>query len=197
MVNPFLPQIHLKPVAVLPQQSDINFHPPERPALTKAETIAKQVGDKARLEKKRREDARAQRAGAAKLIRSETSAAIVRATNDGNPLAVGFYVNWDDSSMASLRTNIDNLDWLVPEWIRLSGDESDPLVLDIKDEAIDFIQRTKPEMPILPLLQNYKNEQWNSEILQRSITTDAQRQKLIAALCKVLKIQVRRPHDRY
>ncbi|MBL0241626.1 MAG: glycosyltransferase [Chloracidobacterium sp.] len=187
LVNPFLPQIHLKPVAVLPQQSDINFHPPERPALTKAETIAKQVGDKARLEKKRREDARAQRAGAAKLIRSETSAAIVRATNDGNPLAVGFYVNWDDSSMASLRTNINNLDWLVPEWIRLSGDESDPLVLDIKDEAIDFIQRTKPEMPILPLLQNYKNEQWNSEILQRSITTDAQRQKLIAALLQSIE----------
>ena len=50
LINPFLPQIRLKPVAALPQQSDINFHPPELPALTKRETIAKQTAEKAKLE---------------------------------------------------------------------------------------------------------------------------------------------------
>ncbi|MFT3743224.1 MAG: glycosyltransferase [Pyrinomonadaceae bacterium] len=183
LVNPFLPQIRLKPVAALPQQADINFHPPEKP-VTRAETAAKQVGDKAKQERKKREEARIARVGAADLNRAEKTAAIVRATNEGKPVAVGFFVNWDDSSMASLKQNVNSLDWLVPEWIRLSGDENDPLVLDIKEEAIQFVQATKPEMPILPLLQNYKNEQWNSDILLRSITTEQQRQKLIAALLK-------------
>lgn len=182
LVNPFLPQIRLKPVAVLPQQSDINFHPPEKPVFTKAESVAKQVGDKAKSEKKKREAARIARVGEADLNRTEKAAAIVRSTNEGKPVAVGFFVNWDDSSMASLKQNVNSLDWLVPEWIRLSGNENDPLVLDIKEEAIQFVQATKPEMPILPLLQNYKNEQWNSDILLRSITTEQQRQKLIAAL---------------
>ena len=56
LINPFLPQIRLKPVAVLPQDSDITFHPPERPLMTRAETIAKQTGDKARGEQKRRDE---------------------------------------------------------------------------------------------------------------------------------------------
>ncbi|MCV4714382.1 hypothetical protein OFC05_30400, partial [Escherichia coli] len=29
-------------------------------------------------------------------------------------LSVGFFVNWDDSSFASLQQNIKSLDWLVP-----------------------------------------------------------------------------------
>lgn len=182
LVNPFLPQIRLKPVAALPQQSDINFHPPDKPILTKAETVAKQVGEKARSEKKKRDDARVERVRAGELLRAEKTTNVVRTTNEGDPVAVGFFVNWDDSSMASLRQNIKSLDWVVPEWIRLSGDENAPLVLDIKDEALELIQHNKPEMPVLPLLQNYKNEQWNSDILLRSITTEQQRQKLIAAL---------------
>ncbi len=182
LVNPFLPQIRLKPVAVLPQQTDINFHPPERPALTKAESVAKQIGDRAKLEKKNRDEARAARTGAAELLRAEKASANVRAMNEGDPVAVGFFVNWDDSSLASMRQNIDRLDWVVPEWIRLSGNPDDPLVLDIKEEALDFVQRTKPEMPVLPLLQNYNSEQWNPEILTRSISTEQQRQRLIAAI---------------
>src|SRR5258708_21784005 len=186
LINPFLPQIKLKPVAVLPQQPDINIHPPERPALTRAEKIARQTGDKAKQEQKKRDDARLARAGAAELLRAEKDGATARTTNDGNPLAVGFFVNWDDSSIASLRQNINNLDWIVPEWIRLSGDEQDPLVLDIDEKALDFIQRTKPEMPVLPLLQNYKNEQWNTDILLQSVSTEDQRRKLITSLLQTI-----------
>ena len=187
LINPFLPQIRLRPVAALPQQSDINFHPPELPVLTKGETIAKQTGEKARLEKKKRDDDRVERAGAAELLRAAKAGPIVRTTNEGNPLAIGFYVNWDDSSLASLKQNINGLDWVVPEWIRLSGDDKNPLVLDIDDDAVDFIQKTKPEMPVLPLLQNYKDEQWNSEILIHSISSEAERQRLIDALLQTIE----------
>ena len=37
-------------------------------------------------------------------------------------------------------------------------------------------------MPILPLLQNYKNEQWNQGILLNSISTESERSQLIASI---------------
>jgi len=185
LINPFLPQVRLKPVAALPQQSDIQPHVPDRP-LTKRETLAKQVADKARTEKDKRDEIKAQRIGSPEQLEKVKQETLVRTVNQGNPLAVGFFVNWDDSSIASLRQNIDKLDWLVPEWIRLSGDMNDPLVLDVDKDAMEFIQGRKPEMPVLPLLQNYKNEQWNSDILVRSISTEDQRQKLIASLLQTI-----------
>ena len=184
LINPFLPQIKLKPVAVLPQQPDINFKPPPLP-VTKAETQLKQIGERAKQEKKKRDDLSIQRAGEAELLRASKTGTVSKTPNEGKPLAIGFYVNWDDSSLASLRQNYKSLDWVVPEWIRLSGDEGNPLMLDIDKsalEALDFLHRNKPEMPLLPLLQNYKNENWNSDILVRSIATEDQRRHLITAL---------------
>jgi cellulose synthase/poly-beta-1,6-N-acetylglucosamine synthase-like glycosyltransferase/peptidoglycan/xylan/chitin deacetylase (PgdA/CDA1 family)/spore germination protein YaaH len=100
----------------------------------------------------------------------------------GKPLAIGFYVNWDDSSYTSLKRNFNQLDWLVPEWIRLSGDNKNPLVLDVDQKAVDLIRQEKPTMPILPLVQNYKNEQWNPQILSKAIETEESRQNLINTL---------------
>ena len=95
------------------------------------------------------------------------------------PLAIGFYVNWDDSSYASLKQNINSLDWIVPEWVRLGDNDNAPLVLDIDQNALDLIQQEKPGLPVLPLLQNYKNEQWNSALLAKWIDTEDARRKLI------------------
>jgi cellulose synthase/poly-beta-1,6-N-acetylglucosamine synthase-like glycosyltransferase/peptidoglycan/xylan/chitin deacetylase (PgdA/CDA1 family)/spore germination protein YaaH len=104
----------------------------------------------------------------------------------GRPLAVGFYVNWDDSSYASLKRNINQLDWLVPEWIRLQ-DGDDPLVRDFAPQALDLVRSERPTMPILPLVQNYQNEQWNSQLLARAVATDQSRQKLINALLQTVE----------
>lgn len=102
-----------------------------------------------------------------------------------HPVTIGFYVNWDDTSYASLKNNIDKIDWLAPEWIRLqSGDN--PLVLDFDQKALDLIAQKKPEMPILPLVQNYKDEVWNSKILADAVATKESRQKLIDALVKIV-----------
>ncbi len=180
LINPFLPQVKLKPVATLPQGSDVLPHAPELP-LTKRAATARQFADKANFEKKKRDDARLQKQAAAVMLSAKRKAGEL-APNTGKPLAVGFYVNWDDSSLASLKENINNLDWVVPEWIRLSGDKNDPLTFDINEPAMAFIKDNRPDMPVLPLLQNYKNEQWNSEILVNSISTDAGRQKLTSSI---------------
>jgi cellulose synthase/poly-beta-1,6-N-acetylglucosamine synthase-like glycosyltransferase/peptidoglycan/xylan/chitin deacetylase (PgdA/CDA1 family)/spore germination protein YaaH len=185
LINPFLPQIKLRPAEALPQKSDLQFHLPERP-LTRQETVAKKIADTAKAEKDKRDNARLERASDIEQKMATTRAEAIRLVHEGPPLAVGFFVNWDDSSLASLRQNIDSLDWVVPEWMRLSGEAANPLVLDIEENAVDFIQRTKPDMPVLPLLQNYKDEQWNTDILTRSITTEADRRRLIASLLAVI-----------
>src|ERR1044072_376546 len=82
------------------------------------------------------------------------------AENGHRPTTVGFYVNWDDTSYASLTRNIEKIDWFSPEWVRLQ-DGDNPLVLDFDEKALDLIHKEKPNMPILPLVQNYQDEVWN------------------------------------
>ncbi|MEP6901671.1 MAG: glycosyl hydrolase family 18 protein, partial [Actinomycetota bacterium] len=106
--------------------------------------------------------------------------------NGSRPLTVGFYVNYDDTSYASLKRNIEKIDWLSPEWVRLS-DGDNPLVTEFDQKALDLIHKEKPQMPILPLVQNYKDEVWNSQILARQVATKESRQKLIDALTKMVE----------
>ncbi|HEV7642640.1 MAG TPA: glycosyltransferase [Pyrinomonadaceae bacterium] len=178
LINPFLPEVKLKPV--YPALANAKPNLLELPPTSRHEAQLKQITQKVKTEKitrqKRIEQARAQRA----QIDPAKQAALLKTPD--HELAIGFYVNWDDSSYISLKRNIDRLDWLVPEWIRLSGDENSPLVLDFDQNAIDYIQQKKPSMPILPLVQNYKNEEWNSGILAQAIGSEAARANLINSL---------------
>lgn len=184
LVNPFFPILKLK--ASLPQKTDMQPPAPDLPALTRRADAARKIGDRARSEKRNRDDARFARFTESELLRSAGQKPIEMLPASGQPLAIGFFVNWDDSSLASLRQHINELDWVVPEWIRLSGDAKNPLALDIDDEAVDYIQRTRPDLPVLPLLQNYKNEQWNTDILTHSIETETGRRTLINSLLAVI-----------
>ena len=111
--------------------------------------------------------------------------AVTAETGKTRPTTIGFYVNWDDTSYASLKRNINQLDWFAPEWIRIR-DGDDPLIRDFDQKALDLIKQQKPQMPILPLVQNYKDEVWNSDILARAVATAQSRQKLIDALTKTV-----------
>lgn len=187
LVNPFLPSLKLKPVAALPQTPDLQFKPPQMPPLSRRDAAATQISEAARGERRTHDDLKARRRAAADLKRAAGARPDLDAVNESDPIAVGFYVNWDDSSISSLEANLDSLDWMVPEWIRLSGDRDQPLVLDIDQKALDLVQNRKPDMPVLPLLQNYKNEQWNTDILAASISSPDGRQKLIANLLDTIE----------
>ena len=39
------------------------------------------------------------------------------------PEVIGFYVNWDDNSLTSLKQNISRLDRVIAEWLHLSGSD--------------------------------------------------------------------------
>ena len=183
LINPFLPQIRLKPLAALPQSKDVAPVIPEKP-ITKREADLKNIGKEVKAERANRDLIQNEKMNQALL---SNVVPVQQVQNVGRPLSIGFYVNWDDSSYTSLKQNFNSLDWMVPEWIRLSGDENNPLIPDFDEKAQTFIAENKPGLLILPLVQNYKNEEWNSDILVKTIATDASRQKFINALLETVQ----------
>ena len=59
--------------------------------------------------------------------------------NNQDSIFVGFYVNWDDNSFASLKAHADKLDWVIAEWgfVTPSGDS---LQLKVDPKPLFFIQ---------------------------------------------------------
>lgn len=182
LINPFLPQIRLK---LLPQHSDTKFPIPEAPVISKQEALLKQATDKVKAEKNKRADNKVQQLLNKERLLTASVAPTPPPSTGQRPLAIGFYVNWDDSSYTSLKQNINSLDWIVPEWVRLSGDQNAPLVLDIDQKALNLIQEQKPGLPVLPLLQNYQDEQWNPAILAKWIDSEDSRRRLINSLVEL------------
>ena len=75
------------------------------------------------------------------------------------PLSIGFYINWDDSSYESLKRNVNQLDWVVPAWIHLqdvNSTNANPIGSDLQNgiDALNFIRTTRPQLTILPMVQN-------------------------------------------
>src|SRR5579884_1706172 len=80
------------------------------------------------------------------------------ATAMRKPLYVGFYVPWDESSTASLRRHIGELDWLAPVWVTVTGPNHQFNVLP--DRNGRAVINTAPHRPlILPVVQNFANGQ--------------------------------------
>ncbi|MDQ3918512.1 MAG: glycosyl hydrolase family 18 protein, partial [Acidobacteriota bacterium] len=190
LINPVLPSFNLQPAAALPRANDAAHPQPTPPPKSRREQAAKQEEEKLRRTLSKTEVVPGKRPKLLPVAPPPKYAPAVAKKVDPQsqvtkPITVGFFVNWDDSSYASLKRNLSQLDWLSPEWIRLQDGE-DPLVRDISRPALDLVRRERPEMPILPLVQNYQNEVWNPDLLVRAISTEQSRQKLINALTQLV-----------
>jgi peptidoglycan-N-acetylglucosamine deacetylase len=84
------------------------------------------------------------------------------AANATNPaLAVAFQAPWDPSSAASLARHIDQLDWLVPGWVSVTGASHQITVFpDTDGRAI--INRSVHRPVIVPMIQNALNGNWDA-----------------------------------
>ncbi len=96
------------------------------------------------------------------------------ASPDGRSLSVGFYVNWDDNSYPALKRALPHLDWIIPGWLSLEG-ESMELKTDIDARALTYIQASKPDVAILPMIQNAVDGKWDSKGLARMLADPAAR----------------------
>jgi spore germination protein YaaH len=90
-------------------------------------------------------------------------------------------VNWDESSYASLKRNLDHLDWVITEWAHLqdSPNQTNPLATQIDAPALNLIRLTRPQIQVLPMVQNLVDEKWNSELLARAVADEPSRQTLV------------------
>ncbi|MEO9077997.1 MAG: glycosyltransferase, partial [Rhodanobacter sp.] len=99
----------------------------------------------------------------------------------GRPLAIGFYVNWDDGSYSSLKRSLPQLDWVIPTWMSLAGPDM-ALHTSVDAKAINLIRKQKPSTPILPLLQNASDANWDGPGLARMLANPALRKARIAQI---------------
>ena len=105
-------------------------------------------------------------------------------TPKNRPIAIGFYINWDESSYASLKRNLDHLDWVVPQWVHLQDapNGNSPIVIDMDVPALNLIRETRPQIRILPMVQNLFDETWDGPLLARLVADEGARQRLVDAL---------------
>jgi cellulose synthase/poly-beta-1,6-N-acetylglucosamine synthase-like glycosyltransferase/peptidoglycan/xylan/chitin deacetylase (PgdA/CDA1 family)/spore germination protein YaaH len=101
------------------------------------------------------------------------------------PLAIGFYVNWDDSSYPSLKRALPTLDWVIPTWMSVSGHDM-ALHTSVDAKALNLIRTRKPSTPILPLLQNAVGGNWDGAGLARMLADPSVRKTRIAQIVAFL-----------
>lgn len=99
---------------------------------------------------------------------------------------IGFYVNWDDTSFTSLKYNVQELDKLIPEWVHLDNVNGDIRLDDPAKQAqvLKFLQAKRPNLPIVPLINNFASEQmtWEDTKLSQMLANKAARANLIKNL---------------
>lgn len=182
LVNPVLPTFHIRPVPSLPHTADLKLRAPHLPR-----NPSEQKAKKAQAELQRAL-AKAPRVVPAKR-RSQTAVVPPRAipppiTPTARPLSIGFYINWDESSYASLKRNLDHLDWVIAEWSHLrNGSDGEPkLITEVDPPALNLIRETHPQVQIIAMVQNLEDEKWNPDLLARAVADEPSRQRLITAL---------------
>ena len=94
----------------------------------------------------------------------------------GRPLTIGFYVNWDDASYPALRRTLSQLDWLVPAWLSLTGPEMS-LKSGVDVDALALVNSQRPGLPVLPLIQNAVDDNWDGAGLATLLANPAARRQ--------------------
>jgi len=187
LANPVLPSFKLRPVAILPHSSDIKPRPPNVPANPSEQKAKKAQAELQHALATTKRIVPGKHASQIPIVPAPPTipAPVVPASR---PLSVGFYINWDESSYESLKRNLDHLDWVIGEWSHLQDGDAggSPLATEMDADptrmALNFIRDTRPQVRILPLVNNLTNEKFDGQLLSRTVADEPHRQSLIKAL---------------
>jgi peptidoglycan-N-acetylglucosamine deacetylase len=116
---------------------------------------------------------------------SRELAAALRPRPD-RPLVLGFYVNWDDVSFPALRRALPKLDWVLPSWLSISGPDMS-LKMSLDRKAIKLIRGMRPGVPILPVIQNSSEGDWDGAGLQKLLADSGRRRMLETSIVDFLQ----------
>ncbi|MGO9017064.1 MAG: glycosyltransferase [Syntrophobacteraceae bacterium] len=175
LISPALPTLNLPGVSFLPHGihsvPGVPLLSPERP-LTRRERAL--LNAKTKLVRERERNLRQLLAKAHKTSPDPTR----------QQLAIGFFVNWDDSSMNSLKQNLDGLDMVIPEWLHLADDngllrEDDP---NRQTQVTEYIRLRRPDLPLMPLVNNWNGKEWEGKKLSHMLADPAARKRTVEQL---------------
>ena len=103
------------------------------------------------------------------------------ATAMSRRLYVAFYAPWDPSSVASLQRHINDIDWLAPVWLTVTGPAHQLTVLpDRSGRAVLNTTRHRPL--ILPVVQNFQNGQVDAVGIKGLLASPRERRALLGRL---------------
>ncbi|HYV24848.1 MAG TPA: glycosyltransferase [Pyrinomonadaceae bacterium] len=196
LANPLLPTLNLRSLQNLPRTSDIKPQP-RQVMPTAREAKAKKAQAELQKELSRTKIVPGRHAALLPVAPAPSNTPLPAPASFGSKqLSIGFYIDWDESSYSSLERNLNKMDWLIPQWAHLvapakPGDR--PIVDDLTDadsdmehdqalKALNLIRQSRPQLSIIPIVQNLDNEKWESGLLAKMVADEPSRQNLISAL---------------
>src|SRR5215510_14070716 len=201
LAAPFLTPPAFRPLRTLPRASDIKPQP--RPVMPTAREV-KAKKEEAELQKAYQQVPRVpgKRATQLPIAPPPSNTPLPAPPGSGaKPLSIGFYIDWDESSYSSLERNLNQLDWVMPQWVHLTNAKpgENPIADDLTDpqaspserdqalKALNLIRQRRPQISIIPMVQNLDDEKWQKEVLARAIADDSARQNLVSALSRYVE----------
>jgi cellulose synthase/poly-beta-1,6-N-acetylglucosamine synthase-like glycosyltransferase/peptidoglycan/xylan/chitin deacetylase (PgdA/CDA1 family)/spore germination protein YaaH len=96
-------------------------------------------------------------------------------------LTVAFHAPWDSSSAASLQRHVEEIDWLVPGWVSVTGPDHRWTVFDDR-AGRQIINHAVHRPKILPMVQNALNGEWDAKGAAAMLHAPAARKQLLDRL---------------
>lgn len=189
LANPLLPRLNLRPLQNLPQNYRIKPQPPAVPQ-NPSEAKAKKAQEELKKAYLQTRAVPGRRSELTPIVPAPmTTPMPAPASFNAKQLAIGFYINWDESSYSSLERNLDHLDWVVAQWAHLVDPKSDssPLAIELDAKAVNLIRERHPQTSIIPMVQNLSDEKWEQDLLARAVADEGSRQRLVVALSQFVE----------
>lgn len=127
---------------------------------------------------------RAWRAQRAKVAHAHLTPTALRPFPN-RPLTVGFYLSTDELSYPDLKRDLSKLDWFVPAWMNLEGPGL-KLAHNVDRKAVAAIAHGKPNVAILPLVQNASNAVWDGPGMAALLADPLRRRILLEGIVSFL-----------
>ncbi len=107
----------------------------------------------------------------------------------GDPIVAGFYVNWDDNSLVSLRQHIDALDWVVAEWGFVTKAHGDtlPLTWNVDRRVLALAARSRRPPQIFALVTNATQAAFDPGAVAALLSHPLQRAAAIDSMVAVVE----------
>ena len=101
--------------------------------------------------------------------------------SSGRPLTIAFYPDWEGTAYDELKSALPKLDWVIPTWLSLKGPDL-ALKNSFNARVLQYIRHNKPNVVVLPVVQNANLGKWDGEGLAKLLADPARRTSLIASL---------------